>query len=65
MMPEMNGIELIREMKKNDDWASIPIVVTSAMIAEPEITMLSDKFLNKPVAISTLRGALNTMLEET
>lgn len=62
MMPEMNGIELIREMKKNEDWAEIPVVVTSAMIAEPEITLLSDKFLNKPVAISTLRQTLSTML---
>lgn len=62
MMPEMNGIELIKEMKKKDEWANIPVVVTSAMIAEPEITKLSDEFLNKPVAISTLRRTLSSML---
>jgi CheY-like chemotaxis protein len=36
MMPEMDGFELVAELRKNDSWRAIPIVVVTARDVSPQ-----------------------------
>jgi two-component system, chemotaxis family, chemotaxis protein CheY len=51
-MPEMNGIEMIKEMRKEDPIASIPVVIISTERSRERIESLKalgiKAYLNKP-----------------
>jgi DNA-binding response OmpR family regulator len=51
MMPYMNGKEVIRELKNNEQWKSIPVIfltnVSEKDDMEPEVLALADKYLIK------------------
>jgi CheY-like chemotaxis protein len=36
MMPVMDGFELLAELRKSEEWRSIPVVVITAMDLSPE-----------------------------
>jgi signal transduction histidine kinase/DNA-binding response OmpR family regulator len=47
MMPEMDGFEVINEVRKNQDWQNIPIIVISAMdLTTSEHSLLSEQVTN-------------------
>ncbi len=47
MMPEMDGFEVINEVRKNPDWQNIPIVVITAMdLTTSEHNLLADQVTN-------------------
>jgi CheY-like chemotaxis protein len=54
MMPEMNGVELCREVRSDPNLTGIPIVVSSAAATHPQGQPYWDHFLSKPVEIRDL-----------
>lgn len=66
-MPNMNGYEFCKEIRKNFDTSHIPIVMLTANIAiEQHIEGLStgaDAYMTKPFDIKLLDVQLNTLLE--
>jgi len=59
-MPGMDGFELARRIRANDDWSSIRLIAVSAgSMSDGEAEQcLFDVFLQKPVTLACLRAAL-------
>ncbi|MBI5667359.1 MAG: PAS domain S-box protein [Chloroflexi bacterium] len=55
MMPEMDGFHVVAEMRKNPDWAQIPVVVITAMT----LTDAERRELNGTVEQVLQKGVLN------
>lgn len=67
MMPEMNGFELVRELKKSDDTAQIPLILLSARAGE-EATIEgldagADEYLVKPFAAKELLSRVRSAIK--
>lgn len=56
-MPRMDGITLMREMRRNRALANVPLVMVSALVTPPPDTPLAG-FLRKPFARSQLIAIL-------
>jgi len=68
MMPEMDGFELLSEMRRRPELSEIPVVLTSAR-ADPEVVAKAAElgcrqFLVKPVNNTNLVNAIRTALKE-
>ncbi len=68
MMPEMNGIDLCRQIRSNDLVNHIPIVVISAKVNEKDriqaLEVGADAFLQKPFNEEELRIRVEKLLEQ-
>jgi CheY-like chemotaxis protein len=69
-LPGMNGIELVRELRRSDHWLKIvPIIMLTAIDEETSRhTALAagvDRFFTKPVNFELLESAINELVEET
>ena len=66
MMPEVDGLSLIREVQKEPAWLDIPILVVSARSAKADqheaLFAGADAFLAKPFTANDLRQALRPYL---
>jgi len=65
-MPEMNGVELLRELKKDNLFQQIPVIIVSTegnreRIAETEL-LGARGFLRKPFVPEELRSELHRVL---
>jgi CheY-like chemotaxis protein len=62
-MPLMNGVELIGRMRSSQRTASVPIVLLSGLLPDPEVTKLADAVVAKPfepaVLLAAIMGSLN------
>jgi two-component system chemotaxis response regulator CheY len=61
-MPEMNGIEMIDAIRRDEETASLPILVVSTESSETQIEALRKKgveFIHKPFAPEILREAVS------
>jgi two-component system chemotaxis response regulator CheY len=61
-MPEMNGIEMIDAIRRDEETASLPILVVSTESSETQIEALRRKgveFIHKPFAPEILREAVS------
>ncbi len=65
MMPEMNGAQMIREIKNNLNHKSIPILLMSAALPDglPE-REVADRFLEKGGELSNLLATIDGMLAD-
>lgn len=66
MMPETDGLELIRGLRKKPEWRNTPIVVISARVM-PEDRQAAqqagaDAFIGKPFSFRDLRSLLDRFL---
>jgi CheY-like chemotaxis protein len=63
MMPEMNGFQLVEELRKNAEWRDIPVVVVTSKDLTPEERLL----LDGQVGIVLQKGAYQSeeLLRET
>ncbi len=64
MMPEVDGVTLIKRLQETPAWADIPVIVVSAY-SEPEIQENAFEagaaaFMCKPFSASELRSTVNT-----
>jgi two-component system alkaline phosphatase synthesis response regulator PhoP len=66
MMPEMNGLEVVREMKKDRFTASIPVLFLTAKNSEiDEIVGLevgADDYITKPVRVGLIIARVHALL---
>ncbi|WP_322041845.1 response regulator [Paraburkholderia sp. J67] len=58
MMPHMDGLSLMREMRRNSTLASVPLVLVSALVTLPADADVVG-FLRKPFAVSQLLDILH------
>ncbi len=68
-MPEMNGLELIEEMKRNELFSAIPIVVITTEGNEQMVQQFLEKgatgYIQKPFTPEDIREKLNGIIGET
>jgi two-component system, OmpR family, phosphate regulon response regulator PhoB len=61
MLPETNGLEFCRELRRQEGTASLPIIIISAC-APPQTTEAAragaSLYVSKPVNVATLQNAL-------
>jgi CheY-like chemotaxis protein len=66
MMPEVDGLSLIRMVQKDPAWLGIPILVVSARTGQADqneaLFAGADAFLAKPFTAEELRKALRPFL---
>lgn len=62
MMPEVDGLQLVRRLRACPEWARIPTVVVSARVMEDEQVAAreagADGFLAKPFSLQRLRSTI-------
>jgi CheY-like chemotaxis protein len=62
MMPEVDGLTVLRQMRSHPKWTDIPVVVASAkVLSEDRSAALeagADLFLPKPFTVKEFRAAL-------
>jgi PAS domain S-box-containing protein len=67
MMPQMDGIAFLKELKENSDTATIPVVIVSALGGEESIiTALqggADDYLVKPFSGKDLKARIDILLK--
>jgi len=69
MMPEMDGFELCRQLKTDEQLCAIPFVFYTATYIDPKderlaMSMGASRFLIKPMEIDDLLGAIEAVIEE-
>jgi CheY-like chemotaxis protein len=66
MMPDVDGLDLIRHLRSEPDWANIPTIVISARAMPDERQAAkeagADAFVPKPFSIKDLRLMINSFL---
>jgi len=67
-MPNMNGLQLIAEMKKNELLSSIPVVMVttegSEKIVEESIRLGASKYIKKPFFPEDIKNTLRSLVGE-
>jgi len=67
-MPEMDGLELLCEMQKNETFKSIPVVMITTEGSKPRLAEFLEKgaadYLKKPFAPEEIRQKLNHIMGE-
>ena len=62
MMPEIDGLTMLRQLRFHSEWADIPVIVASAMVSPQDVSVAfeagADIFLPKPFTAKELRTAL-------
>lgn len=63
MMPYMNGVELMRQIRQDPELTGLPIILLSAALPEDtDLAGLADATLSKPVSIDELLDAIARLL---
>ena len=66
MMPRMNGFELIRQLRKNEETRHLPIIMLTGegdeMLQLRSLHLQVDHYLEKPVNMMMLRSAISQVL---
>lgn len=67
-MPNMNGLELIAEMKKNELLSSVPVVLVttegSEKIVEESIRLGASRYIKKPFFPEDIKNMLRSLMGE-
>ena len=68
LMPEVDGFQVLREMKDDTDLRDIPVIVISGLEDMESVNkcleMGADDFLNKPVEPAVLKDRVQKILEK-
>lgn len=66
MMPEMDGFEMLREIKSSPEWNGIPVVMLTALADERDklsaLTIGVDDYLTKPFSVTELLLRVQNLL---
>lgn len=69
MMPEISGLDILRQMRKNPELASTPVVVVSAKSMPADIKLGMEAgasiYLTKPVGFVELKEAIERALDRS
>lgn len=61
-MPLMSGVELIGRLRASPKTASVPIVLLSGLLPDPEVTRLANAVVAKPFEPADLLAAISDSL---
>jgi len=68
MMPEMNGIEMLSELKKDTNTSLIPVILITAKVEAKDVregmTVGADDYITKPFDLEDLLHAINTQISK-
>lgn len=68
MMPEMDGYQVLEQLKESDTWLHIPVIMVSALEQEQSVVRCieagADDYLTKPVKPTLLRARVNNALNK-
>lgn len=62
-MPLMNGVELIGRLRSSPATASVPIVLLSGLVPDPEVSSLANAVVVKPFEPADLLAAISGALK--
>jgi DNA-binding response OmpR family regulator len=66
MMPDLDGIETCKQIKANERWCHIPIIMVTALNSKEDLARSldsgADDFLSKPINSLELRARVRSML---
>mgnify|MGYP000013210076 CR=1 FL=1 len=66
MMPQVDGLEVLRHVKSSEELKFIPVIIMTAVMDREvryhALDMGADEFLNKPIDIYELRARVRTLL---
>lgn len=62
MMPVLDGAATLARMRANPEWASIPVIVSSADARAPQLS--ADRLLTKPFSVDDLVATLKELLDD-
>jgi two-component system, sensor histidine kinase and response regulator len=66
MMPEIDGIEVCKQIKANSCWQAVPIIMVTSLASKEDLARClsagADDFLSKPVNGIELRARVHSML---
>ena len=66
LMPEMSGFDLVKTVRKNNEWNRIPIMVFSAVASEESenriLCLGANVYLKKPSTVEELLAAVNKLI---
>ena len=67
-MPNMDGLELVRQVRKDPNRQSLPIIIISTKGSEDDIelgiSLGANGYLSKPISMLKLRELVSSMLPE-
>jgi two-component system chemotaxis response regulator CheY len=67
-MPNMDGLELVRQVRKDPNWQNLPIIIISTKGSEGDIelgiSLGANGYLSKPISMLKLRELVSSMLPE-
>jgi DNA-binding response OmpR family regulator len=66
MMPKLNGYEVIREIRRNEETKAIPVILLTARVQEADVARGfeagADDYLKKPFSPQELRARVQAIL---
>ncbi len=66
MMPQMDGLEVLRKLRETPDYLSIPVILLTAKVQYEDVLkgykLGADYYITKPFTSSQLINAINFML---
>ncbi|BBD61286.1 two-component hybrid sensor and regulator [Nostoc sp. HK-01] len=66
MMPDLDGMEVCKQIKVNPQWQAVPIIMVTALTAKEDLARClgtgADDFISKPVNGVELRARVHSML---
>ncbi len=66
MMPEIDGLEVCRQIKAKPQWQTVPIIMVTALNAKSDLDQClragADDFITKPINAVELRARVHSML---
>ncbi len=67
MMPEIDGLTLVRSLRSNPKWASIPTIVISARVMKDDRDAAAEAganaFISKPFSLQLLRNTIHQYMQ--
>jgi DNA-binding response OmpR family regulator len=64
-MPDLDGLELLRQVRQNPEWAQIPTIIMSGRPTDQQMVLNAgaDAFLIKPFAYHELEALIRQLLQ--